>query len=144
MVGLLHAMAFMVLLLIGWVIWNNKPLPLPIQPNFQKYSKDQTFSENFCGLRPNYFLKRPIFRNSAAKTSIFQHWLKSAGAGKNFQHAKDSSEVPSNRTFSFWQQHKWNACKWSNVQCAVKMNDVWALSQWLPTFCTASHHSNPL
>jgi len=26
MVGLLHAMAFMVLLLIGWVIWNNKPL----------------------------------------------------------------------------------------------------------------------
>jgi len=28
MVGLLHAMAFMVLLLIGWVIWNNKPLPL--------------------------------------------------------------------------------------------------------------------
>ena len=29
MVGLLHAMAFMVLLLIGWVIWNNKPLPLP-------------------------------------------------------------------------------------------------------------------
>jgi len=31
MVGLLHAMAFMVLLLIGWVIWNNKPLPLPLQ-----------------------------------------------------------------------------------------------------------------
>ena len=31
MVGLLHAMAFMVLLLIGWVIWNNKPLPLPIR-----------------------------------------------------------------------------------------------------------------
>jgi len=30
MVGLLHAMAFMVLLLIGWVIWNNKPLPLPL------------------------------------------------------------------------------------------------------------------
>jgi len=29
MVGLLHAMAFMVLLLVGWVIWNNKPLPLP-------------------------------------------------------------------------------------------------------------------
>jgi len=29
MVGLLHAMAFMVLLLIGWVIWNNIPLPLP-------------------------------------------------------------------------------------------------------------------
>jgi len=28
MVDLLHAMAFMVLLLIGWVIWNNKPLPL--------------------------------------------------------------------------------------------------------------------
>jgi len=27
MVGLLHAMVFMVLLLIGWVIWNNKPLP---------------------------------------------------------------------------------------------------------------------
>jgi len=30
MVGLLHAMAFMVLLLIGWVIWNNKPLPFCI------------------------------------------------------------------------------------------------------------------
>jgi len=29
MVGLLHAMAFMVLLLVGWVIWNNKSLPLP-------------------------------------------------------------------------------------------------------------------
>jgi len=29
MVGLLDAMAFMVLLLIGWVIWNNKPLPSP-------------------------------------------------------------------------------------------------------------------
>ena len=27
MVGLLHAMAFMVLLLIGWVIWNDKLLP---------------------------------------------------------------------------------------------------------------------
>ena len=27
MAGLLHAMAFMVLLLVGWVIWNNKPLP---------------------------------------------------------------------------------------------------------------------
>jgi len=31
MVGLLHAMAFMVLLLIGWVIWNNKPLPFTAQ-----------------------------------------------------------------------------------------------------------------
>jgi len=29
MADLLHAMAFMVLLLIGWVIWNNKLLPLP-------------------------------------------------------------------------------------------------------------------
>ena len=29
MVGLLHAMAFMVLLRVAWVIWNNKPLPLP-------------------------------------------------------------------------------------------------------------------
>ena len=28
MVGLLHAMAFMELLLIGWVIWNNKPFYL--------------------------------------------------------------------------------------------------------------------
>jgi len=28
MVGLLHAMAFMVLLLVGWVIRNNKPLSL--------------------------------------------------------------------------------------------------------------------
>jgi len=28
MVSLLHAMAFMVLLLVGWVIRNNKPLPL--------------------------------------------------------------------------------------------------------------------
>jgi len=27
MVGLLYAMAFMVLLLVGWVVWNNKPLP---------------------------------------------------------------------------------------------------------------------
>jgi len=36
MVGLLHAMAFMVLLLIGWVIWNNKPLPLPL-PGFWRY-----------------------------------------------------------------------------------------------------------
>jgi len=27
MIGLLHAMAFMVLLLVGWVIRNNKPLP---------------------------------------------------------------------------------------------------------------------
>jgi len=27
MVGLLHAMAFMMLLLVGWVMWNNKPLP---------------------------------------------------------------------------------------------------------------------
>ena len=34
MVGLLHAMAFMVLLLIGWVIWNNKPLPLPMFMHF--------------------------------------------------------------------------------------------------------------
>jgi len=27
MVGLLHAMAFMVLLLVSWVIWKNKPIP---------------------------------------------------------------------------------------------------------------------
>jgi len=32
MVGLLHAMAFMVLLLISWAIWNNKPLPLFFVP----------------------------------------------------------------------------------------------------------------
>jgi len=30
MVGLLHAMAFMMLLLVGWVIWNNKPLTLTL------------------------------------------------------------------------------------------------------------------
>jgi len=30
MVSLLHAMVFMVFLLVGWVIWNNKPLPLPL------------------------------------------------------------------------------------------------------------------
>jgi len=29
MIGLLYVMAFIVLLLVGWVIWNNKPLPLP-------------------------------------------------------------------------------------------------------------------
>jgi len=29
MVGLLHAMAFMMLLLVVWVIWNNKPFPFP-------------------------------------------------------------------------------------------------------------------
>jgi len=28
MVDLLNAMAFMVLQLVVWVIWNNKPLPL--------------------------------------------------------------------------------------------------------------------
>jgi len=28
MVDLLHAMAFMMLLLVGWVIWNNKPLTI--------------------------------------------------------------------------------------------------------------------
>ena len=39
MVGLLHAMAFMVLLLIGWVIWNNKPLP------FRSYGVPVLFSE---------------------------------------------------------------------------------------------------
>ena len=31
MVGLLHAMAFMMLLLVGWVIWNNKPLAIVIE-----------------------------------------------------------------------------------------------------------------
>ena len=30
MVGLLHAMAFMVLLLVGWVIWNNKLLYIKV------------------------------------------------------------------------------------------------------------------
>jgi len=29
MFSLLHAITFMVLLLVGCVIWNNKPLPLP-------------------------------------------------------------------------------------------------------------------
>jgi len=29
MIGLLHAMGFMTLLLVGWVIWNNKPCPCP-------------------------------------------------------------------------------------------------------------------
>jgi len=28
MIDLLHAMAFMMLLLVGWVIWNNKPLTI--------------------------------------------------------------------------------------------------------------------
>ena len=32
MVGLLHAMAFMMLLLVGWVIWNNKPLTIDHWP----------------------------------------------------------------------------------------------------------------
>ena len=42
MVGLLHALAFMVLLLIGRVIWNNKPLPLPLSAcllNHVRYSE---------------------------------------------------------------------------------------------------------
>jgi len=30
MVGLLHTMAFMMLLLVGWVIWNNKPLTIDV------------------------------------------------------------------------------------------------------------------
>ena len=30
MVGLLHAMAFTMLLLVGWVIWNNKPLTIGV------------------------------------------------------------------------------------------------------------------
>ena len=37
MVGLLHAMAFMVFLLGDWVIWNNKPLSL-----YLKYTTVQT------------------------------------------------------------------------------------------------------
>jgi len=37
MVGLLHAMAFMVLLLVGWVIWNNKPLPLPKKTTVERW-----------------------------------------------------------------------------------------------------------
>jgi len=43
MVGLLHAMAFMVLLLIGWVIWNNKPLPLPLPWGNQRKNNNHRF-----------------------------------------------------------------------------------------------------
>ena len=32
MIGLLHAMAFMMLLLVGWFIWNNKPLTIDHWP----------------------------------------------------------------------------------------------------------------
>ena len=51
MVGLLHAMAFMVLLLIGWVIWNNKPLPFRavklvcVVPNNQAWKNPGCFSK---------------------------------------------------------------------------------------------------
>jgi len=54
MVGLLHAMAFMVLLLIGWVIWNNKPLPLPVKQLLSpwKQNQEQAFNvdELICAL----------------------------------------------------------------------------------------------
>ena len=44
-VGLLHAMAFMVLLLVGWVIWNNKPLPFqPIVFNWKQNSPSIAFA----------------------------------------------------------------------------------------------------
>ena len=60
-----------------------------IRPKFSQIFKNTqklkrpNFQRKFLRLAPkNYFLKRLIFRNSAAKTSIFQHWLKSAAAGK--------------------------------------------------------------
>jgi len=46
MVGLLHAMAFMVLLLIGWVIWNNKPLPLPLYRHHELLCKSSSIQPN--------------------------------------------------------------------------------------------------
>ena len=54
MVGLLYAMAFMVLLLIGWVIWNNKPLPLYLVLSFSQWIsvfwkwRFAKFSTSFC------------------------------------------------------------------------------------------------
>jgi len=46
---------FMVLLLIGWVIWNNKPLPLCRQDRLQ--SKMQQFLANFRSRNRNDILK---------------------------------------------------------------------------------------
>jgi len=45
MVGLLHAMAFVVLQLICWVIWNNKPLPLQTDNPQHKNNCDCTFGQ---------------------------------------------------------------------------------------------------
>jgi len=45
MIGLLHAIAFMVLLLVGWVIWINKPLPL-----HKNWECAQSTQENFSFL----------------------------------------------------------------------------------------------
>ena len=62
MVGLLHAMAFMVLLLIGWVIWNNKTLPLPwanVKPHVVK-----TFCRRF------WFKSHMLLRDRFIATSI--------------------------------------------------------------------------
>ena len=51
LVGLLHAMAFIMLLLVGWVIWNNKPLSLPLSKNKASelepcYEKTQLWSQS--------------------------------------------------------------------------------------------------
>jgi len=70
MVGLLHAMAFMVLLLIGWVMWNNNPLPLVtfwLEPIFccpgcklftlaKHYSLSENFKDSQKSKSPNWVL----------------------------------------------------------------------------------------
>ena len=58
MVGLLHAMAFMMLLLAGWVIWNNKPLTIDHLAKFltsAKFLTDYcTLQRWACSLSPNH------------------------------------------------------------------------------------------
>ena len=79
MVGLLHAMAFMVLLLIGWVIWNNKPLPFNLSKKLQVIhcwieQLDSVHNASDCCCCPSLATPLPkkfVFKNLICRTQ----WL---------------------------------------------------------------------
>jgi len=73
MVGLLHAMTFMVLLLVGWVIWNNKPLPLSTA--YLSLCQDGIRGwKQFAVMWIVFTFWRKCFRSCEAGTIVYGKW----------------------------------------------------------------------